>query len=272
MNNIVKVDFYDDFSCIADKCSFSCCKGWKIIVDIDTYNKWKSDETQSEYLCKNVKFKKISMGTEYFIKMGNHMNCPFLDEKSLCNIVINHGEDYLPKTCKTFPRLENSFGNINEYSLSCACPAVVDIINVINGKMKFSFNFDENIKKNIPIEYNIREVMITILQNSKFSINDRILLIFNMLLFLKKQSVITKEIISRFQDEKYLCSLTAIWNGIEIDNEDSCRELNELFLDITENYKKEKNFRNYLKDISELAEDMEVESSQIKWHNMMVIF
>ena len=37
------------------------------------------------------------------------MRCPFLDDIGLCNIIIKCGEDHLSKTCKTFPRQENSF-------------------------------------------------------------------------------------------------------------------------------------------------------------------
>ena len=67
MKNILKEEFYDDFSCIADRCSFTCCEGWDIIVDNDTYHKWKSNEKQSGYLCKNVKTKKSNNATECFI-------------------------------------------------------------------------------------------------------------------------------------------------------------------------------------------------------------
>ena len=88
MNNVLKVEFYDDFSCIADSCSFTCCQGWEIIVDIDTYNKWKSNEMKFGFISKNVKTKKVNKETQYFIKMGNKMRCPFLDEKGLCDIVI----------------------------------------------------------------------------------------------------------------------------------------------------------------------------------------
>ena len=38
----VKPDFYDNFKCIADKCTDSCCIGWEIDVDetaLEKYNK-----------------------------------------------------------------------------------------------------------------------------------------------------------------------------------------------------------------------------------------
>ena len=272
MNNILKVGFYDDFNCIADDCSFTCCQGWEIIVDIDTYNKWKSDEMKFGYILKDIKAKKTGKETQYFIKMGNKMHCPFLDKKSLCEIVTNCGEEYLSKACSSFPRLENVFENLNEYSLSCACPTVVDLINDIDGKIELSYEGDKNIWDTISIEHKIREVMINILQKSGFPINDRILVIFNMLLFIKKEPDISEEIISNFQDEKYLLLLIDSWSGIEIDNEDSCTEINELFIDIVLNYRKVKIFSDYLKDISCLAEDGELGKSHIAWNDFKLVF
>jgi len=272
MNNVLKVEFYDDFSCIADSCSFTCCQGWEIIVDIDTYNKWKSNEMKFGFISKNVKTKKVNKETQYFIKMGNKMHCPFLDEKELCDIVIKYGEDNLSKACSLFPRQENAFENLIEYSLSCACPTVVDLINNIDGKMKISYEGDQNICEIISPEHKIREVMINVLQNSEFSLNDRILSIFNMLLFIKKEPIITEEIISNFQNEKYLLLLIDSWNGIERNNGDSCTEINELFIDIVLNYRKIKSFSDYLKDISFLAEDGEMARDHLEWNDFKMAF
>jgi len=272
MNNVLKVEFYDDFSCIADNCSFTCCQGWEIIVDIDTYNKWEKNEILFGYILQNVKSKKVNKDTQYFIKMGNKMRCPFLDEKGLCDIVIKCGEDNLSKACSLFPRQENAFENLVEYSLSCACPSVVDLINNIDGKMKISYEGDENILNNISTEHKIREVMINVLQNSGFSFNDRILIIFNMLLFIKKEPTITEEIIRNFQNEKYLLLLIDSWSGIERNSGDSCTEINELFIDIVVNYRKIKSYSDYLKDISFLAEDGEMARDHLEWNDFKMVF
>ena len=34
-------DYYNKFTCIADKCPITCCKEWKIAVDADTNRRWK---------------------------------------------------------------------------------------------------------------------------------------------------------------------------------------------------------------------------------------
>lgn len=34
--SVLKPVFYDDFYCIADACSYTCCGGWKIAIDETT--------------------------------------------------------------------------------------------------------------------------------------------------------------------------------------------------------------------------------------------
>lgn len=271
MNNIFKIEFYDKFRCIADQCSFTCCEGWDISVDLDIYEKWKSND-ELKILLKNLKLKKTGKETEYFIKMGLQKCCPFLDGKKLCNIVIKNGEDYMPRTCRIFPRVENCHGDLQELSLSCTCPAVVDIINQLNEKIKFVYHGDKNIWVQLPPEYKIRETMIKIMQNSKFSFKERILLVFQLLLSMKKELIITKEAISNYKDEDYLMSLSKLWHGIQIENEVSLLESNELFLDIVQNYRNERKFRQYLEDIAGFADAIDLKRSQNQWEKFKIEF
>ena len=265
MNNILKEEFYEEFSCTADQCAFTCCRGWEIMVDTDTYLKWESNPEQSEYICKQIKVKEGSDQTVKVINMGEMMCCPFLDEKGLCNLYIRFDEEAMPNTCKVFPRQENSFGNLKEYSLSCACPAVVDIINQLQGKIKFVHEKDKNIEDNNLPGFKIREAMITILQNNKFLLKDKILLVFNMLLLVRKEPVITKEILEKYLEEKYLSSLVEIWTKTKIKSREAYQEVTELFIDIVLHYSEEKNFSPYLKDISDLAKGRDIQKSAARW-------
>ncbi len=38
----MKPDYYDEFQCIADACSLTCCQEWKIAVDRKTAAAWKN--------------------------------------------------------------------------------------------------------------------------------------------------------------------------------------------------------------------------------------
>jgi lysine-N-methylase len=272
MNNSIKMEAYDKFSCTADQCPFTCCRGWKIAVDSDTYHKWDCDTEQLLSFPPNVKAKKNGKKTEYSIKMKSDQFCPFLDEKGLCSVVINYGEDFIPKTCRVFPRQENHFDQWDEYSLSCTCPAVVDLLCNSNKKTEFRYEGTEINPDNAPPEYLIRDAMITKLQNEKATLKDRLLLIFFMLLELKDEPVITKEILSKYEEERNLESTAGIWGGIPVDEGDSCMETNELFLDMVCNYRKEKGYLEYLKEISKTAEALDVPNSLAEWKEYKAAF
>lgn len=252
MKNQIKTDVYDNFRCIAQQCSFSCCKGWEISVDQDTYHKWISEEENPEHFQKSTKSRKQGKRTEYAIKMRSGKECPFLDEIGLCNIVKSYGDNYLPITCGTFPRLVNEFDGYKEYSLSCACPTVVDLMNGSEGKIGFSG--DSGVGNTPSSMRRVRETMLAVIHREDCSLKNRILLIFHMLFSLYEDQTTTEEAINRYLDDEYSNSLMEIWNGVDIEVTAACREINELFLDITQNYRKEKNYKSYLQDIYELAE------------------
>ncbi len=83
--NISKISYYDKFKCIADKCNFTCCEGWDIAIDYETYSKWKNIEDNS--LLNNVKVNKCGRKKEYLINKETSERCLLLDHKGLCNIV-----------------------------------------------------------------------------------------------------------------------------------------------------------------------------------------
>lgn len=40
----IKMNGYDTFRCIADRCSISCCEEWKISVDEESYQNWMTTD------------------------------------------------------------------------------------------------------------------------------------------------------------------------------------------------------------------------------------
>lgn len=94
---LFRLEFVDVFECIAGKCTCTCCSGWNVVVDCETYNNRKALFENIENGC----FFDDEAGNHY-IKMKDGGICPFLDEKGLCKIVIQHGESALPHTCKIF--------------------------------------------------------------------------------------------------------------------------------------------------------------------------
>lgn len=265
--NIFKILNYDKFKCIADKCEFTCCKGWEINIDNSTYNKWKSENL--DYLLEKVEAK--DKKEVYFINKENHDDCPFLDKQGLCDIVKNHGEEYLSLTCHTFPRIENVFDDRRELSLSCSCKEVVEIISNLNKKINLSLENYIRINDDLS-ELRIREALIYIMQQENISLEYKLIICFEMLLsilenesFNKKEDLL--EEIEKYRDRNYIQNIILTYKNIELDIYDSIEEVNNLFLDIIENYKEIPMFNDILSDISSFAEEFEIEDIEIKWNS-----
>lgn len=265
--NIFKILNYDKFKCIADKCEFTCCKGWEINIDNSTYNKWKNENL--DYLLEKVEVK--DKKEVYFINKENHDDCPFLDKQGLCDIVKNHGEEYLSLTCHTFPRIENVFDDRRELSLSCSCKEVVEIISNLNKKINLSLENYIRINDDLS-ELRIREALIYIMQQENISLEYKLIICFEMLLsilenesFNKKEDLL--EEIEKYRDRNYIQNIILTYKNIELDIYDSIEEVNNLFLDIIENYKEIPMFNDILSDISSFAEEFEIEDIEIKWNS-----
>ena len=90
-------DHYNEFHCIADRCTITCCQEWKITVDDDTNRKWKkilppdtiSDKRKNltAYTCKKDGARVIGLDK-------NH-RCPFLSQDKLCHLVTSYGDSVL---------------------------------------------------------------------------------------------------------------------------------------------------------------------------------
>ncbi|AQM61331.1 flagellin lysine-N-methylase [Clostridium baratii] len=267
--NIFKVSNYDKFKCIADKCKFTCCVGWDINIDTNTYNKWTKVNNDSEYLLSNVKLKTCENKDMYFINKENHEACPFIDKQGLCYVVKRHGEEYLSSTCHMFPRIENVFDNRKELSLSCSCPEVVEIISNMDGKINIYSEDSTNFKNDL-LELKIREVLIDIIQQENLGLQYKLIIGFEMLLSILENESFSREDIlleelEKYKDRNYIQNLVSTYKEIGLNIDDSIEEINNLFLDIIENYKEVSMFDNLLSNISSFAEDVEIESLSSKW-------
>lgn len=122
----VKPDFYDKFKCTADNCTDSCCIGWEIDVDEITLVKYSElqspigDEIRSQII-------KSEDGSNCFNLCENE-RCPFLNEKNLCHIIINCGEEYLCDICREHPRFYEWFPGVTECGLGLCCEEVCRIL------------------------------------------------------------------------------------------------------------------------------------------------
>ena len=130
--NLLAPKYYLNFSCIADQCKHSCCIGWEIDVDEKTMKKYSSLEGEySEKIRNSIEIE----DTPHF-KLAENEICPHLNEKGLCNIILNCGENCLCDICREHPRFYNFTNAGKEVGLGMSCEAACKLI--LN-----SDNFDE---------------------------------------------------------------------------------------------------------------------------------
>lgn len=116
--------YYKHFTCIADKCTHSCCIGWEIDIDKDTLERYSK---LSDGYGNNVKKSISREGTPHF-RLAEHDRCPHLDSNGLCKIILNLGEDFLCDICRLHPRFFNDTLYGREVGLGMACEEACRLI------------------------------------------------------------------------------------------------------------------------------------------------
>ena len=116
--------YYKDFVCIADKCKHSCCIGWEIDVDKNALNKYSGlVGGYGEKIKSSISHEE----SPHFILQKNDL-CPHLNEKRLCNIILNLGEDYLCDICREHPRFYNYTPRGKEVGIGISCEEAARLV------------------------------------------------------------------------------------------------------------------------------------------------
>lgn len=275
IDNILKIKEYDKFKCTADKCKFTCCKGWDINVDKNTYKKWR-EKDELNYLLDNVRFIKSNGENSYLIKKETKGVCPLLSDEGLCNIVINHGEEYLSSTCKSFPRIENNFEDVKEMTLSCSCPEVVNIISNMNEKIYIESNEALSYIEDLG-SLQIREALVNIIQKEDITLENKLILSYNILFDILNSDDLDYEALIEFlenyKSKKYIKEELNNYRSYENnDNKKYLKEINTLFIDIIENYRNVPLFKEALTDIYKFAEEINIEKLFNNWKEFKDLF
>lgn len=112
--------YYKEFHCIAERCKDSCCIGWEIDIDEDTFSYYKSiGGAFGERLRDHMETEECNSFT-----LRENGWCPFLNEKKLCDICIELGEEALCEVCTEFPRFTMEYENVREKVLCLSCEEV----------------------------------------------------------------------------------------------------------------------------------------------------
>ncbi len=115
--------YYDQFSCIADRCEDTCCAGWEVDIDDESYRYYQSVPGKfGERLRAGIKEYGGDGAYEAHGFILRDGRCPFLNEENLCEIYTELGEDSLCYVCTNTPRNILEYGGQRELAVSASCP------------------------------------------------------------------------------------------------------------------------------------------------------
>ncbi len=179
---------YEQFRCLGADCEDTCCSGWQVSVDRETYEKYQasSHPVLRTPLAQWVQIETPAKPGGGFAKIVlDESSCPFLS-RNLCSIQAELGADYLGKTCATFPRIHNEVAGVLERSLDFSCPeaarlcltdptpASFDEPTPARGELQLADATSDN-----PHLYfwEIRSAILSVLQKRRLPVASRLLLV-----------------------------------------------------------------------------------------------
>lgn len=218
---VLAPEYFKNFQCTGSICEDTCCKHWNITVDKNTYKKYKKLKKNTFHPLQNkqIILNKNKTGPYDYalIKLDEQNQCPFLDEHQLCTIYKHLDEAYMPLTCKMYPRNINYINEDIEISLTLSCPEAARQALLAPTPMTFEhieieyreyMDLSNNLlltegsfllKEEYREFWNIRIAAISILQNKRFDIVSRLMLL--GLLYNRIQTCIDHQTYEHIQQE-----------------------------------------------------------------------
>lgn len=163
--------YYKNFRCTADKCTDNCCIGWEIEIDSDTADYYKNVRGDfGKRLREN-----ISDDNSFMLK---NERCPFLNEKNLCDIIINCGEGRLCQICRDHPRFFEWYGTVKEGGIGLSCEEGARLILSSEAVDYDEFEIDEEEEEVdgglFSLLYDAREEIFCMLENEEKSFSENV--------------------------------------------------------------------------------------------------
>lgn len=138
-------DYYTRFRCLAGECPHTCCAGWEVPIDPDTAQFYRTlDGPLGERLRQAME--ETAPGEISFRLHGGC--CPFLNEKGLCEIHIQLGEERTGAICRAHPRFFYDYGPLCEVGLCASCPQAARLI--LEHDMTLTVNRDHRTGEDAP--------------------------------------------------------------------------------------------------------------------------
>ncbi len=181
-------EYYEEFACIAGKCEDTCCSGWEIDIDDETYEYYRNvpgefGETIRSRIKEYEETQDCYETHGFYLEEGKR--CPFLNKNGLCDIILKLGEDALSFVCANTPRNYLEYGGAREISISPSCGEAGRLILGTENSLRF---VEKEIPGTLRLEESeeelriasmikkVRDVSIQILQDRTRPVKERLCL------------------------------------------------------------------------------------------------
>ncbi len=124
-------EYYRHFACKADRCRHTCCSSWRIPISRSEY------QTLMNMECSDDLYRRVQRAFEEpdfvtddcyrYISFNWLGQCP-VQEKGLCALHSEKGEQFLPKVCRLYPRSLKKINSYNVATCSSSCEAVLELL------------------------------------------------------------------------------------------------------------------------------------------------
>ena len=116
--------YFQQFHCLGSECEDTCCEGWGIVIDRDTYDKYRNDPGLSAL----VAIHPAATGSRDFARIRlDGIRCPALAD-GICSVQQTFGESCISDMCSSFPRVLNVVDGVLERSLHLSCPEAARLV------------------------------------------------------------------------------------------------------------------------------------------------
>ena len=196
---VLTPQYMKSFKCIGPACEESCCVGWRVDIDHETYKKYQKirDDELTLLLDKHVTRNRAANHNEENyakVKLIENSKCPFLNEEMLCKIQLKCGEGYLSNVCTTYPRIANIVNGVLERSATMSCPEAARLALLVPDGLEFDEDEESASTKNIVKDrinthdlkfsnklqkflWELRGFTVSVLQYRSYKLSERIIIL-----------------------------------------------------------------------------------------------
>jgi lysine-N-methylase len=148
----IRPQYAESFRCIGSACEDTCCQGWNVPIDRDTFASYLNlpasplraqivASIQPAPAKEGGRCADLANGASGFdrpggpgpgsfatIQMNAAKQCPLLSEDRLCRIHAELGEEFLSRACTTYPRIVYAVEGVEERVLALSCPEAARLV------------------------------------------------------------------------------------------------------------------------------------------------